>query len=224
MSGEGFLDAAARQAHLALEVSGRPWPLPEGPWAQAETREDVLMSHWRVPAEELSRLVPPELELERSDGDAWIGVVAFRVRNLRVRGLPPLPGLSSLLELELRTYVSDGARPGIWLFSLEATNRLLVEAAKRTHRLPAYHARIELEAAGSALHLEAERDGLSFVASFERGRSAVAVEPGTLPVWAAFRSSLRPCSLTCSTRCLIEVWALASGTSAMPAATGFKSI
>src|SRR5208283_5668925 len=53
-------------------------------------------------------------------------------------------------------------------------------------------------------------------------RPAAAVEPATLPVWAAFRSLARPCSLTCSTRCLIEVCALDSGTSAMPAATGFK--
>ena len=45
-----------------------------------------------------------------------------------------------------------------------------------------------------------------------------------MPAWAAFRSLARPCSLTWSTRCLIEVCALDSGTSAMPTATGFKSM
>src|SRR5271157_1824252 len=45
-----------------------------------------------------------------------------------------------------------------------------------------------------------------------------------MPAWAAFRSLARPCSLTWSTRCLIEVCALDAGTSAMPAATGFKSM
>src|SRR5208282_944793 len=53
-------------------------------------------------------------------------------------------------------------------------------------------------------------------------RPAAAVEPATLPAWAAFRSSVRPCSLTCSTGCLIEVCALDSGTSAIPAATGVQ--
>lgn len=190
MSGHGFLDAAARQANLALEASRRPWPLPEEPWAQAETREDVLLAHWRAPAEELVRLLPPELELERCDGDAWLGVVAFRVENLRVRGLPPLPGLSSLLEVELRTYVSDGARPGIWLFSLEASNRLLVEAAKRTHRLPAYYARIELEGAGASLRLEVQRDGRSYSARYDREGAPVAVEAGTLAHFLCERYAL----------------------------------
>ncbi len=107
-----------------------------------------------------------------------------------MRGLPPLPGLSSLLELELRTYVSDGTRPGIWLFSLEATNRLLVEAAKRSHRLPAYHAKIELEAEGTALRLSAQRDGLAFGARFERERRALPAEAGTIAHFLCERYAL----------------------------------
>jgi uncharacterized protein YqjF (DUF2071 family) len=167
MSGINFLDAAARQAALALERGRRPWPLPERPWAQAETREQVLLAHWRAPAEELERLLPPQLELERFEGEAWLGAVAFAASNLRVRGLPPLPGLSSLRELELCTYVTDGSRPGIWLFSLEVSSRLVAEAAKRSHRVPAYHSRVALETAGRRAHLEARRDGLGFVGRFE---------------------------------------------------------
>ena len=44
-----------------------------------------------------------------------------------------------------------------------------------------------------------------------------------MPAWAAFWSLARPCSLTCSTRCLIEVRAW-MWEPAMPAATGFKSM
>ena len=40
--------------------------------------------------------------------------------------------------------------PGSGCFSLEATNRLLVEAAKRRHRLPAYRAEISLVEDGGA--------------------------------------------------------------------------
>jgi uncharacterized protein YqjF (DUF2071 family) len=190
MAGSSFLEAAARQASLASDVSRRPWPLPEAPWAQAETREEIVLAHWPAPAAELVRLLPPELELERFAGEAWLGAVGFRVRNLRVRGLPPLPGLSSLVELELRTYVTDGERPGVWLFSFEATNRLLVEAAKRSHRLPAYRARLELGAAPAGLRLDAERDGRRLVLEVEPTGSPARPRAGSLERFVCERYAL----------------------------------
>jgi uncharacterized protein YqjF (DUF2071 family) len=189
MSGAGFLEASTRQAGLALDASERPWPLPEEPWAQAETREGLL-AHWRVDADELARMVAPELEVERFDGAVWLGIACLRVRNLRLRGLPPLPGLSTLLALEVRTYVTDGERPGIWLLSLDATNRLLVEAAKRRHRLPAYHARIELEGTWREQALEAERDGLGLSARWTVSGPDAAALPGSLARFACERYAL----------------------------------
>lgn len=154
--------------------------MPEQPWTQAETREITLLAHWPVAGAELERMLPPELTLETFDGQAWLGVVCYRIRNIRLRGLPPLPGLSALLALEVRTYVTDGTRPGVWLFSLDATNRVLVEAAKRRHRLPAYAARVRLDQAGASVEVEARREGRSFEAVFEaRGRSR-RVAPGSL--------------------------------------------
>jgi uncharacterized protein len=160
VSGPDFLETAARQARLALDAARRPWPLPDAPWSQAETRAGLALVHWVVPASELARLLPSELELERYQGEAWLGAVACQASGLRARGLPPLPGLSSQSELELRTYVSDGVRSGLWLLSLEASNRVLVEAAKRHRRLPAFHASVELAAQADGLEVEAQRDGL----------------------------------------------------------------
>ena len=105
--------------------------------------EDVLFAHWRVEQAALARLLPPELAVDTFAGEAWLGIVALRVANLRVRGLPPVPGLSSFVELNVRTYVSLADRPGIWFFSLELGNALVVEAMKRLYRLPAQRGRIE---------------------------------------------------------------------------------
>jgi hypothetical protein len=105
--------------------------------------EDVLFAHWRVEPASLARLLPPELTLDTFAGEAWLGVVASRVTNLRLRGLPPVPGLSSFAELNVRTYATLDDRPGIWFFSLELGNALVVEAMKRLYRLPAQRARIE---------------------------------------------------------------------------------
>lgn len=162
MSSSGLFGVAARQAQVAEDVSGRPWPLPDSPWAQAQTREEVLFAHWPVALVALARLLPSELVVDTHDGEAWLGIVPFRLTNLRLRGLPPLPGLSSSLQLDICTYVSHDGRPGIWLFSLDTTNPLLVEAAKRAHRLPAYRARITAGREGSGTRFEAMRDGLAF--------------------------------------------------------------
>ena len=148
MSDLGFLETVARQAQAAEDLADRPWPLPEGDWQQAQTREDALFAHWRVELAELARLLPPELTLDTFGGEAWLGIVPFRLTGLRLRGLPPVPGLSSFLQLDVRTYVTFDGRPGIWLFSLDTTNPLLVEAAKRAHRLPAYRARMSAERVG----------------------------------------------------------------------------
>jgi uncharacterized protein YqjF (DUF2071 family) len=134
------LDAAARQARSLDETAHRPWPLPDRPWALGQTWEDMLFAHWRVPVAAIRPLVPSEVAVEQHDGTPWIGVTPFRLTNLRLRGTLPF---ATFLELNVRTYVraADG-RPGIWFFSLDASSRLAVEAARRLYRLPYHEARI----------------------------------------------------------------------------------
>jgi uncharacterized protein len=139
----GRFDDAAAQARSLRETEHRPYPLPERPWVMGQTWQDLLFAHWRVPPEVLRPHVPERLELEQYDGSAWIGLTPFRVAGLRPRGAPPLPLLSSFYELNCRTYVRVGDRPGIWFFSLDASSRAAVATARRTYRLPYRHARIE---------------------------------------------------------------------------------
>ena len=175
MSSLPFLGVAARQAQVLEETAHRPWPPPDEPWSQAQTRRDVLFSHWRVGLADLARLLPPGLPLDTHEGEAWLGIVPFRLANLRLRGLPPVPRLS-FEQLDIRAYVTRDDRPGIWLCSVDASNPLLVEAARRAHRLPAYRARISAEGA----RYEATRDGLSFSAAYRPTSDAFTAEPGSL--------------------------------------------
>ncbi|HEX7090616.1 MAG TPA: DUF2071 domain-containing protein [Longimicrobiales bacterium] len=59
----------------------------------AQTWTDLLLAHWPVPFERLRALVPEPLVLETFDGSAWVGVVPFRISELRPRGLPAPLGL-----------------------------------------------------------------------------------------------------------------------------------
>jgi uncharacterized protein YqjF (DUF2071 family) len=172
---ERLLETAVRQARTVDDVSARPWPLPENEWLQAQTRRDVLLAYWPVDHGQLERMLPPELTADVLDGRAWVGVSAYRVTGLRVRGLPPLPGLSTFPQLELFACVTAHERPGLWIFSLEIGKPLLAEAAKRVHRLPAYRASINLDAGVVA----AARDGLSFYARYSASGAARRPAAGT---------------------------------------------
>ena len=49
---------------------------------------DLLFMHWPVPVDQLRPLIPPLLEIDTYDSTAWIGVVPFRMTNVRPRYVP----------------------------------------------------------------------------------------------------------------------------------------
>ncbi len=106
---------------------------------------DLLFAHWLVDARELRKLVPPELELDLFEGQAYAAVVPFGMDSIRLRGLPPIPGTHKFLELNVRTYVRLGGRPGVYFFSLDAASPIAVRAARLWFGLPYYDARMSLE-------------------------------------------------------------------------------
>lgn len=184
-----FLEAPARQAATLGHVEHRPWPLPRGSWAQAQTWEELLFAHWTMPADALRAHVPAALDIDDFEGRAYLGLTPFRVTNLRVRGLPPVPGLSSFLELNCRTYVSYGDRPGIWFFSLDASSRFAVEGARRLYKLPYFRARMSGPPHFTSVRLNSEREH-QWNATYERIGTAAKAQPGTLEHFLAERYCL----------------------------------
>ena len=182
-----FVDASA-QARSLEETSHRPWAVKDEPWLMGQTWENLLFAHWRVPHDELRPHVPAPLELEEHDGSAWIGLTPFRVAGLRLRGVPPLPRLSSFLELNCRTYVTKDDRPGIWFFSLDASSRLAVEAARLIYRIPYRHATIERS--GSRFTAKRHGAAATFQARYSAAGDVFQAEPGTLEHFLAERYCL----------------------------------
>jgi len=101
---------------------------------------DLLFAHWPLRPDVLRPLIPPSLALDTFEGDAWLGVVPFRMAGVRQRLSPPLPHLSAFPELNVRTYVVAGGKPGVWFFSLDAANPLAVHAARFAFHLPYFNA------------------------------------------------------------------------------------
>ncbi len=98
-------------------------------WIGTQTWQDVLFLHWPIAPKILVKYIPQELKLDIYKGNAWLSVVLFKVKGQRLRFLPPLPGISSYLQLNVRTYVEYNGRKGIYFFHLDITNQLLVKLA-----------------------------------------------------------------------------------------------
>lgn len=144
--------------HRALtEIAHRPWPMPTGPWIMAQSWHDLLFAHWPIDASHLRPLIPAALDIDTFQGEAWIGVVPFRMSGVRLRATPALPTLSAFPELNVRTYVTHGGKPGVWFFSLDAANAIAVSVARAWFHLPYFNARMRCEDRSGWIDYNSER-------------------------------------------------------------------
>ena len=188
-----MLDAAVRQNRSLEQLGHRPWPLPPRGWIMGQTWEDLLFAHWRVPVEAVRQHVPERLEVDVHDGSAWLGITPFGLTGLRGRGMLPIPYVSSFLELNVRTYVRAEEKPGIWFFSLDASSRVAVELARRTYKLPYFHARMSASKRGEWVDYECARideAGRVFSGRYRPNGPVSHAEPGSLEWFLAERYCL----------------------------------
>ena len=142
---------------IVESTAHRPWPMPRTPWLMTQSWHDLLFAHWRVDVSEARRVVPAAFDLDLFDGEAWLGVVPFYMTNLGLRAIPALPWISTFPELNVRTYVRVGDRPGVYFFSLDAARWLAVAAARAFLNLPYYAADMTIERRRDDLRYESVR-------------------------------------------------------------------
>jgi uncharacterized protein YqjF (DUF2071 family) len=140
------------------QTAHRPWPMPDAPWVMTQTWHNLLFAHWPVDARALRELVPPGLPLDVYEGQAWIGIVPFRMTNVAPRGVPNIPFVSAFPELNVRTYVTVGGKPGVYFFSLDADSSIAVATARTLVGLPYFNATMHVEVTGGEVRYESKRD------------------------------------------------------------------
>ena len=125
----------------------RPRPLPVGRWAISQRWNDLLFAHWPLAASQLTPLLPEWLEVDAYQGHGWLGAVPFWLDRIKMRHVPSVPGLRSFPDLNLRTYVRDKftGTPGVYSFSMDASNLLAVGVARTLYHLPYHWAQMRLE-------------------------------------------------------------------------------
>jgi len=129
------------------------YPVMRQRWA------DLLFLHWRVPVEVVVERLPEGLHVDVFDGSAWLGVVPFFMDRVRPVLLPPVPGISWFMELNVRTYVHDDyGNPGVWFFSLDCNQPLAVEIARRAFHLPYEHAAMQAVRSAGRIYYACRRE------------------------------------------------------------------
>lgn len=183
---------------LVRDTAHRPWPLPARPWAMTMSWHDLLFAHWSFAPEVVRALVPEALELDIFDGRAWVGVVPFRMESVGPRALHALPArlpMRAFPELNVRTYVRHGGKPGVWFFSLDAASRLAVWGARRFFHLPYFHAAMDVrERDGWIEYTSRRRDHRAapgnFIGRYRPLGERLRAEAGSLEHWLTERYCL----------------------------------
>ncbi|SNR68626.1 YqjF family protein [Hymenobacter mucosus] len=171
--------------------SSRPSGLPllHQRWSQ------LLFAHWPVAPSLLRPYLPPRLALDVFAGQAWLGVVPFSMSGVRPPGLPTVPGLRTLHELNVRTYACLDGVPGVWFLSLDADSFLAVELARALFHLPYLHARMQFTQQDGTLHFASTRTHrhmppATFAASWTPGAALPQAQPGSLEYFLTERYHL----------------------------------
>jgi len=157
-----------------------PHATTKPPWLLAQRWSDLLFAHWPVDAKELARRLPAGVEPDLYEGNAWAGIVAFRMVGTRPPAGPSGLTLRPIPELNVRTYVRVHDVPGVWFLSLDASSPFFVTAGRALYGLPYRLARMTTLTEGERVHYLSSRRGASFAASYEPCGGAAHAETGSL--------------------------------------------
>lgn len=120
---------------------------PSGRAILTQKWDNLFFLHWKYDAAEIQKRLPAGLFVDTFNGEAFLSIIGFQMSNIRLLGLPAVPLLSHLNELNVRTYVrtADG-KPGIYFFSLDCDHWLAVKIAQLAFGLKYKHAKIKFKA------------------------------------------------------------------------------
>ncbi|HKP45386.1 MAG TPA: DUF2071 domain-containing protein [Pyrinomonadaceae bacterium] len=157
---------------------------PDGQPIMHQTWGKLLFIHWRVPEQWLRPFIPEPLDLDLYGDSAWLAITPFTMWDIRAFPpfVPAIPGLNSMEELNVRTYVHLDGVPGVWFLSLDANSSAAVLAARTFFRLPYFNADISFEQEGDEITYELHRDDekpAQLSASWKIGKPLPQSQPGS---------------------------------------------
>ncbi len=167
---------------LALRKRPPGTPLMHQSW------HSLTFLHWPIDPADLRRLLPAYLSLDTWEGQAYIGIVPFKMVNIRFARGYPVVGARNFPETNVRTYViGPNGDPGVWFFSLDAASRTAVAGGRSIYGLPYHFAKMEVEVSGKQVEYRSKRENAESAIKTAIPLEFMPAEPGTLEFWLAER-------------------------------------
>ncbi len=119
---------------------------PQAAPVMVQRWQRLLFLHWILEPQEIQPLLPKGLTVDLFEGQAYLGVVPFEMRNIRPLWSPVIPYISNFLELNLRTYVIDEyGRPGVYFISLNSDRWIACAVGRAWFHLPYFWSRLSCQ-------------------------------------------------------------------------------
>lgn len=164
----------------------RPWRIPKGNWKFYQEWNNAVFLHWQVDVNELRKLVPPELEIDLFEGEAYVSIVAFTMEKIRPKYLPSFPPISDFDEINIRTYVKSNNKTGVYFLSIEGGTSLSCTLAKSLSELPYRFSKMQRET--NRFHSENKEYGDRLDIGYKIGKEIK--EKSKLELWLTERYAL----------------------------------
>jgi uncharacterized protein YqjF (DUF2071 family) len=117
-------------------IRADPPPLP-GRAVLRQRWTELAYFHWPYEPSVVQRLLPEGVRIDTFDGAAWVGLIPFVMRDVRLGPTPAVPYLGTFVEINVRTYVVDPlGRRSVWFFSLDVPRSVIVGVARSVFALP----------------------------------------------------------------------------------------
>jgi uncharacterized protein YqjF (DUF2071 family) len=121
---------------ILANIAHRPFKLPVGQWKYYQEWNNALFLHWTIPFEILQKCVPEKFNIDTFDGKCYVSLVAFTMQKIRPKYLPSISFLSDFEEINLRTYINNDNKNGVYFLNIEAEKFLSTFMAKFLSGLP----------------------------------------------------------------------------------------
>lgn len=158
------------------------------PWIMKQTWSDILFAHYPVPRKVLEKLVPSGLTLDTFYQTGWVTIVPYLTSSMHLRGLPPIPGMAAFPGFNVRTYVTLNGKPGVYFFSLTASNFLAAYSAKTFFRLPYSYMNMYYKKARELIIFESEKkSGLQLLCNYKSVSAPSVADKGSMEEWLVER-------------------------------------
>ncbi|AIL44999.1 YqjF family protein [Elizabethkingia anophelis] len=151
--------------NLIADTHHRPWKLPMGKWQYYQEWNDALFLHFEVDFNILRKLVPKNLNIDSFEGKYYVSVVAFKMEKIRPRNLPSVRFISDFYEINVRTYINNNDKQGVYFLNIEAEKQISAFVARTLSGLP--YEKSEIKRSSISYSNRNTKKKFALVANFE---------------------------------------------------------